>query len=116
MARRATPTYSGFPGIFSSTTASPSLLATGPSGYLLELGQCIRFAAIDIEDLREARDLENPQDAHVIANQPQVAVSFPSALQAADQHAQSRAVQVLDGVQIDDQVHQAAIEQVHHLL
>src|SRR5438552_1866651 len=95
IARRATPTYSGLPGIVSSTMASPSLVATGPSVLLLELRQSVRLTAVDVEDLGESRDLKDPQDAHIVADQPQIPVPLPGALQAADEDAEPRAIQVL---------------------
>src|SRR3954471_12341969 len=99
IASRATPTYSGFPGIFSSTTASPSLVDTGPSVLLFELCEGVPLVVIDLEDLRQAGDLKDPKDAHILTDQAQVTISLSGSLQAADQDAQTRAVQVLDTVQ-----------------
>src|SRR5260370_4970779 len=115
IARRATPTYSGLPGIVNSTTASPSLVATGSSVLLLELRQSVGLAAIDVEDLGETCDLEDPQNAHIVTDKPQIAVALASALEAADQNAEPRAIQILHVVQIHHQVDHAPIQQVHHL-
>src|SRR5437867_3631813 len=109
IARRATPTYSGFPGIVSSTTASPSLVDTGPSVLLLELCEGVPLVVVDLEDLRQAGDLKDPKDAHILTDQAQVTLPLPGALQAADEDAQSGAVQVLDAIQIDDQVRLALV-------
>src|SRR5919198_1437053 len=112
MARRATPTYSGLPGIVSSTTASPSWVDTGASVLLLEPGERFLLGSVDLEDLGQTGDLEDPEDAHVLTDEPQVALPFARPLQAADQNAQAGAVQVLDTVQVHDQVHLAAVEEV----
>ena len=95
IASRATPTYSGSAGDVELDTRFAHRCRHRPLLPYFELGQRVRFVAVDVEDLRQAGDLEDPQDAQIVADQSQVAIPLAGALQAADQHPEPGAVQVL---------------------
>src|SRR5262249_43984356 len=96
MASRATPTYSGRAGIDNSTTASGWVVLTGPRLPSLDGVERLGLVLVDVEDLGQPGDFEDAQDARVVADQAKVAVALARSLQAADQHPEAGAVEVLD--------------------
>ena len=57
---------------------------------------------MDREDLGEARDLEDLQDAALGADEQEVAVVAAQALEAAHEHTQTGGVEEVDALEIDD--------------
>src|SRR5688572_2942997 len=83
---RAKAMYSGRAGI-SSSTASPTWLFAADGGV---------HRVVDREDLGQARDLEDLEDAVLRADEGEVAVVAAEALEAADQHTEPGGVEEVD--------------------
>src|SRR5690242_11488858 len=82
-------------GTVSRALQCRTLFGLGSQGYSLLCGSLIdRF--VDVEDLVEAGDLEDAQDAHARSDESEVPFHLAQALEPADQHAKSRAVQIFD--------------------
>src|SRR5437016_5006039 len=116
IASLATPTYSGRLGMISSTSASGLGLGTGAGSPGSELLHRFRFGAIDLEDFGQPGDLEDAQDARVVAEELQVALPLAGPLQAANEHPEAGAVQVFYSGQIDEQLRGPAVEKIDDLL
>src|SRR5687768_3585518 len=106
---RAIPTNSGRPGISSSTTWSKgSALGAVADGSVDRV--------VDGEDLGEAGDLEDLEDAPLRADQRQVTVVAPHTLQPADQHAEAGRVEELDAFEVDQDRALTLVDQLDQLL
>src|SRR5262249_15384567 len=82
----------------------------------VEAGHRLVARRMDREDAVEARDLEDLRDVAVAANEGELAVVRPQALDAADEHAERRRVDERRVREVDDDVLRALADHVEELL
>src|SRR5690348_66468 len=110
---RAIPTYSGRAGISSSTTQSiggpePSALSGAADGGI--------DGVVDREHLREAGDLQHLQDPALGADEGQIAVVAPDALEPPDEDSEARRVEELHTFEVDQDRALTLVDQLDELL
>src|SRR5687768_9406695 len=111
MVRRTMPTFSGTAGTISVTVPAPFASCASCAKVLSPCRrQRFLLGRVDIEDPVEAGYLEDACDAGARSHEPQRAALLLEPLDAADQDAQPRGIQILHLRQVDQQVLRAPVD------
>src|SRR4029079_3637186 len=97
-------------------TRMPVAVRAAPGSTCLPLGERVGLGAVDREDLGQAGDPEDLEQALLVADQPHRAVVRPHLLEAADEDAEAGRVQEVDLLHVDHQVVLAVADELGDLV